>query len=86
MRIVFAIPEAAPAEERFSFKGWSNWPEPDERGQVNLAWPVTWQHGRPELVTSYEGSMGQPYPAAREYRFLLDTFPYRSLGPDSSPT
>lgn len=79
MRIVFAIPDAAPAEKRFSFKGWSNWPDPDERGEVNLGWPVGWRDGRPYLLASYAGSGGQAYPAAAEYRFLSATFPYREL-------
>jgi hypothetical protein len=79
MRVVFAIPETAPAHERFSYKGWSNWPDPDERGEVHLSWPVSWRQGRPRLVASYQGSEGQPYAVAAEYRFLRETFPYRIL-------
>jgi hypothetical protein len=79
MRVVFALPETVPAEQRFSYKGWSNWPDPDERGEINPGWPVAWREGRPHLIASYEGSAGQPYPAALEYRFLRATFPYRNL-------
>lgn len=79
MRVVFALPETVPAEQRFSYKGWSNWPDPDERGEVNPGWPIAWREGKPHLVASYEGSAGQPYPAAAEYRFLHATFPYRDL-------
>jgi len=80
MRVVFALPETVPVQRRFAYKGWSNWPEPDQRGEINPGWPVAWRQGRPYLVASYEGSQGQPYPAAAEYRFLRDTFPHRNLG------
>jgi hypothetical protein len=79
MRIVFDLPERAPAKARFSFKGWENWPEPDEKGYVNLAWPISWKDNLPKLEASYKGSMGQPYGAVEEYQYLLDHFPYRSL-------
>lgn len=79
MRVVFELPEAAPVEQRFSYKGWSNWPVPDARNQVNLGWPVTWQGGHPGLQALYDGSMGRPYTASAEYRFLLQTFPFRKL-------
>lgn len=79
MRLVFDLPETAPAEQRRSFKGWINWPEPDSGGSVSLAWPVSWSTGRPRLVAAYEGSMGKPYAASLEFRYLLDRFPYRPL-------
>lgn len=79
MRVVFEIPETGSAEKRFSFKGWSNWPEPDANNEVNLSWPISWIGGSPTLVAPYEGSMGRPYAAAAEYRFLLKNFPYRKL-------
>jgi hypothetical protein len=79
MRVVFEIPEVASAEKRFSYKGWTNWPDPDAKNQVNLSWPVSWEGGAPKLLASYEGSMGQPYAAAAEYSFLSQNFPYRKL-------
>jgi hypothetical protein len=80
MRVVFLLPETVPVAQRFAYKGWSNWPDPDDRGEVNPGWPVVWKAGRPSLVASYAGSSGQPYPASAEYRFLLATFPFRNLG------
>jgi hypothetical protein len=77
MRVVFQLPEAAPEKERRSFKGWENWPPADANGNVNLSWPVSWRTGRPELLDSYQGSMGEPYAAADEYRYLLSRYPYR---------
>src|SRR5215510_9454509 len=64
MRVIFEIPETAHAEKRFSYKGWTNWPEPDTNNYVNLSWPVSWKSGSPELLAPYEGSMGRPYAAA----------------------
>jgi len=80
LRVVFALPESVPVAQRFSYKGWSNWPDADDRGEVDPGWPVAWRAGRPRLLASYAGSEGQPYPAATEYRFLRETFPYRDLG------
>jgi len=79
MRLVFDLPEAAPERERFSFKGWANWPAPDSRGYVSLAWPLSWRSGRPEVVAAYAGSAGRSYAASEEYRYLRERFPYRDL-------
>jgi hypothetical protein len=79
MRVVFDLPESAPQESRLSFKGWTNWPNPDANGNVSLAWPLTWRDGKPQLVNSYEGSEGKPYAATAEYRYLREHFPYRDL-------
>jgi hypothetical protein len=79
MRVLFDLPEAVPEELRVSYKGWVNWPAPDEHGLVSLAWPISWAGGSPELVARYEGSEGRSYAAGREYRRFLDRFPYREL-------
>jgi hypothetical protein len=79
MRVVFELPERASVDERQSFKGWSNWPDADENNQVNLSWPVSWEGGSPKLLATYEESMGLPYSAGAEYRYLLKKYPYRKL-------
>jgi hypothetical protein len=79
MRVLFDLPEAAPELMRVSQKGWVNWPTPNEHGQVSLAWPISWASGSPELTASYEGSMGRPYSAGREYRDFLERFDFRKL-------
>lgn len=79
IRIMFDLPENVPYDKRISFKGWSNWPEPDQNGMVNLAWPLAWKKEYPELEASYEGSMGQPYAAKEEYRYFLKRYPFRKL-------
>jgi hypothetical protein len=79
MRVVFELPELAGVDERRSFKGWPNWPDADANNQVNLSWPVSWEGGSPRLLVSYDGSMGLPYSAEAEYRFLLDKYPFRKL-------
>jgi hypothetical protein len=80
MRVVFDLPEVAAQQLRLLFKGWANWPQADAQGNVSLAWPISWQSGRPELAASYEGMDGKPYSAVAEYRYLRDHFPYRRLG------
>jgi hypothetical protein len=80
MRVVFDLPESAPRSEYFSFKGWihpsgSKLPE-----WINLSWPVSWRNGTPHLVAAYGGSLGQPYAASAEYRYLLKRYRMRDLG------
>jgi hypothetical protein len=79
MRVVFDLPEVAPQALRRVFRGWTNWPIADGQGKVSLAWPISWQSGRPELVASYEGAEGKPYGAVAEYRYFRQRFPFRSL-------
>jgi len=79
MRVMFDLPEKAPVSQRFSFKGWSNWPQPDAQENVNLGWPIIWRNGQPALEANYEGSMGEIYGASAEYHFLLDHFSFRNL-------
>lgn len=79
MRIVFDLPDRAPADQRHIFKGWVNWPALDAEGNVNLSWPVDWQDGRPVLLTPFEGADGPCYGAVEEYRYLLTRFPFRKL-------
>jgi hypothetical protein len=79
MRVVFDLPEGAPESERRSFKGWVNWPAADSRGEVSLAWPLSWRSGKPRLVAPYAGSEGIPYAAVSEYRHLREHYPYREL-------
>lgn len=80
MRVVFDLPETAPAMARVPYKGWINWPPADTQENVSLAWPISWRSGMPALVAPYEGSEGHPYAAAAEYRHLRATYPFRALG------
>jgi hypothetical protein len=79
LRLVFDLPTRAPVPERRVFKGWTNWPDPDSEGSVNLSWPVSLRAGRPRLLARYEGSDGPRYGAVEEYRYLLARYPFRSL-------
>jgi hypothetical protein len=80
LRVVFDLPDRAPADQRRTFKGWVNWPEPDTEGNVNLSWPVSWSAGQPILLARFEGADGPRYAAVEEYRHLLARFPFRELG------
>jgi hypothetical protein len=78
-RIVFDLPERAPAEERRTWKGWINWPDPAPDGTVNLSWPVRWDGSRPALEAGFEGAEGPRYAAVEEYRDLRERFALREL-------
>lgn len=79
LRLVFDLPQRARVEERRSFKGWINWPKSDAEGFVSLAWPVAWVNGRPSLCAPYGGSMGLPYDASGEYRYLRGKYQLKEL-------
>ena len=76
-RFAFDLPRRAPAEQRRVFKGWTNWPEPDHEGMVDLSWPVRFGAGGPSLLAPYRGSDGPRYGAVEEYRYLRDHFSWR---------
>jgi hypothetical protein len=78
-RVVFELPERAPAAERRTWKGWTNWPEPGPDGTVDLSWPVRWSGGRPRLEAPFAGAEGHRYAAVKEYRALRARYRFRSL-------
>lgn len=79
MRVVFDLPDCSPLDQRRIFKGWVNWPEPDDEDSVDLSWPVGWRNGHPFLLAHYEGADGPRYGAIEEYRDLISRFPFRDL-------
>ncbi len=79
MRVVFDLPDRAPAGDRRIFKGWINWPAPDAGGTISLSWPVTWGGARPSLAARFAGAEGPRYGALEEYRHLLARYSFRTL-------
>ena len=86
LRIMFELPEHAPADQRFASKGWHRSLDLEGRlsghnvdGTVNLAWPIAWQNCQPTLTAGCIGSSGPPYDARAEYMFMLSRFPPRNL-------
>jgi hypothetical protein len=79
LRLVFDLPERAPADQREAYAGWVNWPPPADDGTVSLSWPIAWRDGRPALVAPYEGAEGESYAGVEEYRRLRERYPYRDL-------
>jgi len=83
MRTVFDLPESVP-------KNGKEWPnrhswvtsgvEPiDSSDTVNLAWPIKWNSGRPELLVELLGLQGQRYDAAKEYAYYKQKYRFRDL-------
>jgi hypothetical protein len=58
-----------------------NWPEPDPAGNVNLAWPLSFEGERPVLLACFEGAEGATDAAVDEYEDLRARFPFRKLPP-----
>jgi len=89
-RVMFALPEHAPARELFGFGWWVQMEFPDETpnnkdGTVNLAWPISWNNGKPLLVSGFQGYQGPPYDAVAEFDYLLKHYKYRDLSKYKSP-
>jgi hypothetical protein len=91
MRVVFDLPERAPARDRYGFGGWlhdmpTEEPPVNPDGTVNLAWPVSWRSGDPRLVAGFQGLEGQPYDAVAEYRYLNARYKPRDLSSFKYPS
>jgi len=90
-RVMFNLPEHAPATEKVRFFMWSNvgiGPSGDEQvldrnfdGTVNLAWPITWNDGRPRLLSLQTGvnGVGCLYRVVDEYQFFKAHYNLRRL-------
>jgi hypothetical protein len=83
LRVVFEIPEKVPVSgKREVFGGWVTMrTELNDDGTENLAWPVSWQNGRPCLVSGYHGLQGfeARYQAAEEYDYFRNKYRMRNL-------
>jgi hypothetical protein len=83
-KVMFNLPEHAPAREQFGFGAWIQQKFPGESsinsdGTINLAWPISWNDGKPRLVSGFQGYEGPPYRPAAEFDYLLKHFKYRDL-------
>ena len=83
MRVLFDLPESAPMGNgaRY-FAGWiSQRTEVNSDGTVNLAWPITWNRGHPELISGCIGLQGinARYQAAAEYDYFYHKYKMRDL-------
>jgi hypothetical protein len=82
LRVVFDLPEQAPESNRRLFIGWTNWPEVDRSGNVNMAWPVKWTNGVPSLMAKCHGRLGPPYDAIGEFSHFHRYYRLRKLAND----
>ncbi len=89
MRVVFDLPEAvtmSPGQHVVISGAWmGRWVESGGQknadGTVNLAWPLKWNHGQPQLTGGYVGLQGinARYDAAAEYDYFRDHYRLRKL-------
>ena len=79
LRVIFDLPHCSHVSKRRTFKGWYNWPEPDQNYSVNLSWPIKWKQGKPALAAHFVGANGHRYAAVDEFNFLLQNYPLRRL-------
>jgi len=79
LRLLFDLPSRHPVSDWQYFKGWKNWPEPDDDGFIDASWPVDWSDVVPRLAAPYEGSRGRPYQATAEFQWFKERFHYRPL-------
>jgi len=83
MRIVFDLPESVP-KERKEWPWIGSWMTSgaeaiDSSGASNLAWPIKWNAGQPELIAECLGLQGQRYDAAKEYAYYQQKYRFRDL-------
>lgn len=80
LRVVFELPESVPGGQRLSFCDWTRQNSGlNADGTANLAWPLSWNEGRPRLVAARPGTAAGDYAVRDEYVYLRYHFRYRNL-------
>lgn len=75
---MFDLPEHTKA--RAGGPGWlTEGSDLNPDGTVNLAWPATWEGGKPSLVSRYLGYEGFAYNPKDDYLFISQRFKLRHL-------
>jgi hypothetical protein len=54
-------------------------------GKFNLAWPLRWNHGTPEITDRCRGRSGPLYDPVAEFEYYLKTYKFRSLKDEDGP-
>jgi hypothetical protein len=82
MRVAFELPERAPNDPTWtSFGRWLTMKtEYNNDGTINRAWPITWNHGDPSLISGCLGLRGiGRYDAAKEFLYFRSKCAFRNL-------
>jgi hypothetical protein len=80
LRFAFDLPENGAAADRAPSRPELAAPgETGPDGSVNLAWPIVWNGGRPQLAAGSQGALDPGYSAAQDYTFLRYKAKYRDL-------
>jgi hypothetical protein len=80
LRFYFQLPQHGSPTNRFVTAAWLGSDKAtNSDGTINLAWPLKWSGGRPNLVSRCEGYEGPTYRPIEEYHYLRARFPKREL-------
>jgi len=82
LRVAFDLPEAQGPMTSAYRGGWMGvtFEEPHRTVWArDLAWPVRWVGGRPQLAAGLTGYKGPPYMPDAEYRYFREQFEFRKL-------
>lgn len=82
LRVVFDLPERAPASERRVYLPCHDVPQPDSDGMVSIAWPLSWTQSGPCVVSRCARTSGPPYLPLRELEHFQNNYKYRVLRPE----
>jgi hypothetical protein len=80
LRVIFNLPERSETKERY-YPWYTLGTEVNPDGTINVAWPLSWKNGEPNLVSGATGVQGPVgfYDAAREYLRFSSEYPFRDL-------
>jgi hypothetical protein len=82
LRFAFDLPQQGSAADRAPSR--PPLPAPGETnpdGSVNLAWPIAWIGGRPQLIAGSQGALDPGYAPQQDFTFLRYKTRYRDLSP-----
>lgn len=80
MRMTFNLPQKSQQPGQFGFEQWSrNNTDINPDGTANMAWPILWNDGKPQLAAGRPGKLAGPFDAKNEFTLLRFKYPQRDL-------
>ena len=80
LRTAFNLPQQSPQPGQFGFEQWPrNNTDLNSNGTANMAWPILWNDGKPQLAAGRPAPLSGSYEAKNEFTVLRFKFAPRDL-------
>ena len=80
LRTAFNLPQQSPQPGQFGFEQWPrNNTDLNSNGTANMAWPILWNDGKPQLAAGRPAPLSGSYEAKNEFTVVRFKFAPRDL-------